>query len=73
MSVGDLVSTATQAGYAVAGLGIAIVGFAIVLVATFRRRHDDTFERARRMPLDDETPRNGRQDEPAAAPRGSDR
>lgn len=77
MSVGDAVSAATHAGYALAGLTIALVGFAIVVVTTFRRRHDATFERARRMPLDDGVRATrsdgGTADGNAAGPRGSDR
>ncbi len=59
MSLADVMSAAGLHVFAEVGLVIAVVIFAGVISMIFRRSNQATFERARFMPLDDDTPGRG--------------
>jgi cbb3-type cytochrome oxidase subunit 3 len=80
MRLSDVVShSATSTLFAQIALVIAILGFIGVVAYVVTRRNRKTFERARLMPLDDETVQTPRgaapeqlaEDETGQAPRGA--
>jgi hypothetical protein len=58
MKLGDAVGALGLGWMAEIALVIAVLGFAVVLVTVFLRRNREPFERARRMPLDEEETRH---------------
>jgi cbb3-type cytochrome oxidase subunit 3 len=55
MSLTDLMSAAQLDQYAQVGLIAFIVAFVLILWRIFAPRHRTTYERASRLPLEDET------------------
>jgi cbb3-type cytochrome oxidase subunit 3 len=53
VSLTEIMSHAGLEGYAEVGLVLFLLLFLGILVYTFRRRNQATFDRASRMPLDD--------------------
>jgi len=62
MRLSDIVGAANLSIYAQIGLVAALVAFAAVIYYLLSRRNRATFEKARMMPLDDETVRTPRDD-----------
>jgi cbb3-type cytochrome oxidase subunit 3 len=61
MRLSEIMSRAGLSGYAVIALVIFIVAFVILLVAIFAPSRKREFDKASRMPLDDEHPQEPRQ------------
>ena len=60
MSLTDLMSGAHLDGYAQISLILFFLAFLVILWRVFSRRFSSTYERAARMPLDDENPQTPR-------------
>lgn len=60
MSLTDLMSGADLDGYAQVSLILFLLAFLIILWRIFAPRFSATYEKAARMPLDDETPQTPR-------------
>lgn len=60
MSLTELMSGADLDGYAQVSLILFLFAFAIILWRIFSPRFSATYEKAARMPLDDETPQTPR-------------
>lgn len=60
MSLTDLMSGADLDGYAQVSLILFLLAFVLVLWRVFSPRFRDTYRKAARMPLDDETPQTPR-------------
>ncbi len=54
MHLADVMSGARLEVFAQIGFALIAAAFVVVLVTTFSRRNRDAFERARRLPLDDD-------------------
>jgi cbb3-type cytochrome oxidase subunit 3 len=62
MSLTDLMSAARLDAYPQIALIAFIVAFLIIVARLFSRRNAATYDRARMMPLDDDTPQTPRSD-----------
>ncbi|MFP5355835.1 MAG: CcoQ/FixQ family Cbb3-type cytochrome c oxidase assembly chaperone [Gemmatimonadota bacterium] len=60
MSLTELMSGANLDGYAQVSLLLFLFAFALVLWRIFAPRFKSTYDKAARMPLDDETPQEPR-------------
>lgn len=60
MSLTELMSGANLDGYAQVSLLLFLFAFALVLWRIFSPRFKSTYDKAARMPLDDETPQTPR-------------
>jgi cbb3-type cytochrome oxidase subunit 3 len=60
MSLTELMSGANLDGYAQISLILFLVAFGLVLWRIFSPRFAETYQKAARMPLDDETPQTPR-------------
>ncbi|MBK8645347.1 MAG: cbb3-type cytochrome c oxidase subunit 3 [Gemmatimonadetes bacterium] len=60
MSLTELMSGANLDGYAQISLILFLVAFGLVLWRIFSPRFNETYQKAARMPLDDETPQTPR-------------
>jgi cbb3-type cytochrome oxidase subunit 3 len=60
MSLTDIMSAANLDGYAQVALILFILAFVLIAWRVLSRRNDDTYEKAKRMPLDDEHPQTPR-------------
>lgn len=54
MSLGDVMGAAGLHWYAQVGMVLFMLAFGVVVTTTFLRRNQEAFERARRLPLEDE-------------------
>jgi cbb3-type cytochrome oxidase subunit 3 len=58
MKLSDVMSEMGLAGFAEVAMAIFMLVFVAIVFQTFRRQSREVFERARSMPLDDETPQD---------------
>ena len=64
MSLTDVMSAADLDVYAQVALVAFIIAFVLIVWRVLSRRNDATFDRARRMPLDDDHPQTPRSQPP---------